>query len=178
MAGEKLINIMKDVSKKANPSTNNTDLVYGVVKSTNPLVVLVDNRLELTEDFLSLSPFCYKTGFSFSISDHTHAIAVSPIDHPAHSHTVEGNVEGHTHTVDGKTSSKAGSQSLSMSTSSDGAHYQTPSASASVAGGHTISVNLWGDLAVADKLVMLRVAEGQHYIILYRDKLNISVNVS
>lgn len=154
-AGDRLIKAMKDVAKKSNPSTNMTDVVYGVVQKAKPLTVLVDNRLELTEDFLLLSPFCYSTGFSFDISEHSHEISINKIS-----------VNGHSHEVEGKTSTTAGGFS------------STPSANCKSAGSHKVKVTLWDDLKVGDKLVMLRIASGQSYMILYRDKLDVKVSVS
>ena len=150
--GDRLLNVMKQVNKRANPSTKNTDVVYGVVKKTNPLTILVDNRLELTEDFLILSPLCYAAGFDFKIGSHSHSVSVSKVSQ-----------EGHKHSVDGKETSEAGGINA------------TPTASCESSGGHKVSVSLWGNLEQGDKLVMLRVAEGQAYMVLYRDKLNIKV---
>jgi hypothetical protein len=88
--GDRLLNVMKQVNKRTNPPTKNTDVVYGVVKKTNPLTVLVDNRLELTEDFLILSPLCYAAGFNFEIGSHSHSISVSKVSQAGHTHSLEG----------------------------------------------------------------------------------------
>ncbi|QNM12400.1 MULTISPECIES: DUF2577 family protein [Erysipelotrichaceae] len=177
-AGDKLIQCMKQVSKKANPATKNTDVVYGVVKSTSPLTVLVDNRLELTEEFLILSPFCKKAGFNISINSHQHGISVSKVSQENHSHGIADiTLKDHKHKLDGKDTSDAGSQTISnLKTKESGGFSIQPTAECGEAGGHKISVTLWGDLEVADKLVMLRVAEGQAYMILYRDRLDIKVS--
>lgn len=150
--GDRLLNVMKQVNKRTNPPTKNTDVIYGVVKKTNPLTVLVGNRLELTEDSLILSPLCYAAGFNFEIGSHSHSISVSKVSQA-----------GHTHSLEGKETSEAGGINT------------TPTASCSSSGGHRVSVSLWGNLAQGDKLVMLRVSEGQAYMVLYRDKLNIKV---
>ena len=177
-AGDKLIQCMKQVSKKANPATKNTDVVYGVVKSTRPLIVLVDNRLELTEEFLILSPFCKKASFDISINSHQHDISVSTVAQEDHYHGIADiALKDHKHKLDGKDTSEAGSQTLSsLKTKETGGFSITPTAECGNAGGYKVSVTLWGDLEVADKLVMLRVAEGQAYMILYRDRLDIKVS--
>lgn len=177
-AGDRLINTMKKVSQKANPTTKNTDLVYGVVQKVSPLTVLIDNRLELTEEFLILSPFCYKTSFSFSISSHSHSVSVNPISQEDHSHEVgDIAIKNHKHKVDSKDTSEAGAQSVTgIKTKTAGGFNITPTASCGNAGGHKVSITLWDNLDIGDKLVMLRVAEGQAYMILYRDKLDIKVS--
>lgn len=151
--GDRLVKCMRQAAKKTQNPSKNTDIVYGVVQSTSPLTVLVDNRLELTEESLVLSPFCFRAAFELTIDNHTHPISVDPISQQSHDHS-----------VDAKTTSKAGGFNI------------TPSASSGKAGGHKISVTLWDNLAKGDKLVMLRVKEGQEYLILYRDKLNIQAS--
>lgn len=152
--GDRMVAAMKKAAKMTNPSTNNTDVVYGVVQKIKPLTVLIDNRLELTEEFLVLSPFCYSTSFSLSIPSHAHNVNVGAIS-----------VGGHTHKVDDKETTSAGSFT------------STPSASCEKAGSHKITVTLWDDLKVGDKLVMLRISQGQGYMILYRDRLSIKATV-
>lgn len=61
MAGEKLINIIKQAIKQAIPDTSLTDLVSGIVTSINPLKIKVQNKFEVDSTFLVLSPFCYDT---------------------------------------------------------------------------------------------------------------------
>lgn len=151
--GDRLVKCMRQAAKKTHNPSKNTDIVYGVVQNTSPLTVLVDNRLELTEEFLVLSPFCYRAGFEVTIKGHTHSASVDTISKQDHSHS-----------VDSKTTSKAGGFTI------------TPSASIENAGGHKVSVTLWDNLAKGDKLVMLRIKEGQEYLVLYRDKLEIKAS--
>lgn len=151
--GDRLVDCMRQAARKTNPSSKNTDIVYGVVQKTNPLTVLVDNRLALTEEFLILSPFCYKASFDFTIDGHTHGVNIETIAQEDHSHDTET-----------KPTEKAGGFSI------------TPSASIASAGGHKVSVTLWENLAKGDKLTLLRVKEGQAYLILYRDKLSVKVS--
>lgn len=148
--GDRLVNCMRQAAKRANPKSRNTDIVYGSVQTVSPLTVLVDNRLELTEEFLILSPFCFKSSFSLTVDSHKHAITVKEISQEDHTHE----------TKEGPTESAGGFEI-------------TPSASSRNAGGHVIDVTLWGDLEIGDRLVMLRVSEGQEYLVLYRDRLDI-----
>lgn len=151
--GDRLVKCMRQAAKKTHNPSKNTDIVYGVVQNTSPLIVLVDNRLELTEEFLVLSPFCYRADFEVTIKGHTHSASVDTISKQDHSHS-----------VDSKTTSKAGGFTI------------TPSASIENAGGHKVSVTLWDNLTKGDKLVMLRIKEGQEYLVLYRDKLEIKAS--
>lgn len=176
--GDRLVKVMKQAAQKANPETNSTDLLYGVVQSVKPLVVLVDNRLSLTEEFLILSPFCYKAAFDIEVGSHNHTVSISTISAEDHVHSSpDVVVKAHKHKVEDKDSTEAGAISLKGNkTDQAGGFSITPKASCGQAGAHTIHVTLWDDLEVADKLVMLRVAKGQAYMILYRDKLAIKVS--
>lgn len=60
MAGEKLISIMKKASRQSIPENNLTDIVFGTISSINPLKIKVENKFEIDDNFLILSPFCYK----------------------------------------------------------------------------------------------------------------------
>lgn len=177
-AGDKLVRVMQQAAKNVNPKTNATDLLYGVVQSVNPLTVLVDNRLSLTEEFLILSPFCYKAGFDINVEAHSHNVGIETISIADHAHTCpDVVVSDHTHKVEDKESTAAGGVNLTGNrTGEAGGFNTTPIATCGNAGAHKIHVSLWDDLKVADKLVMLRVAEGQAYLILYRDKLNVKVS--
>lgn len=52
----------------ATPENENVDLVYGTVKSINPLSVTV-NKLTLTSEFLIASPFCWDSSIPSSGDD-------------------------------------------------------------------------------------------------------------
>lgn len=153
-AGDRMVSAMKKAAKLVNPSTNMTDVVYGVVQKTKPLTVLVDNRLELTEEFLILSPFCYRASFNVIIPSHTHKVSIGNISAGDHKHKLDDNTE----------------------TKPAGGFSSTPSATCEKSSSHKVTVTLWEDLKVGDKLVMLRISAGQMFMILYRDKLNIKVD--
>lgn len=53
MAGNKLLDVMRKVSKP--PSGESTDLLYGTVTSVSPLKIKVDNRFEITSQFIILT---------------------------------------------------------------------------------------------------------------------------
>ena len=82
MAGEKLVELMKTAGRNGIPDTELTDLVYGTVESTKPLVVVADKdpKLRLTETFLKLSPLCLEKSFTIP--------AWETNDESAHSYTI------------------------------------------------------------------------------------------
>ncbi|MGL4875184.1 MAG: DUF2577 domain-containing protein [Clostridium sp.] len=57
MAGEKFAKIIREGAKRAIPQNELTDIVVGEVKKTSPLLISVENRFEISGDFLILSPF-------------------------------------------------------------------------------------------------------------------------
>lgn len=60
-AADRLVKTMQKAARKSDPLNLYTDVVFGVVISVDPLIVRVGDKLEVTEDFLILSPFCKKT---------------------------------------------------------------------------------------------------------------------
>lgn len=59
MAGNKLVKIMQDAGKV--PGSESTDLLFGVVTSTDPLKIKIDNRFEVDEKFIILSTLVKET---------------------------------------------------------------------------------------------------------------------
>lgn len=53
MAGSKLVKIMQDMAKV--PSNSATDLLFGKVLSVSPLKIRVDNRFEITSNYIILT---------------------------------------------------------------------------------------------------------------------------
>lgn len=62
-AANRLVRTMQRASRKGDPLNLYTDVVFGVVTSANPLKIKVGDRIEVSEDFLMLSPFCKKVTF-------------------------------------------------------------------------------------------------------------------
>lgn len=65
MAGEQLARIIKDSKPKA---TDLADMLYGVVISTSPLTIRVDNRFSITSSHLILSQMVRSLSVSFSVT--------------------------------------------------------------------------------------------------------------
>ena len=65
MAGEKLVNLIRQGAKNAIPPSSLTDMLFGTVTSINPIKVKIDNRFEVGESFLVLPHFCFKKEIEF-----------------------------------------------------------------------------------------------------------------
>lgn len=74
MVGETLIELMRNSARDAIPDASRTDLVYGVVISTDPLRVQVGNETHmlLGEELLIRSPM----SFGVSVGDHVAMLRV------------------------------------------------------------------------------------------------------
>ena len=150
MAGEKLVELMKTAGRNGIPATERTDIVYGTVQSTEPLVIALDKdpKMRLTETFLYLSPLCKRKTFTIP---QWNAVAVSQTTNPdSHSHDV---TVSNPYSGSGTTSSETHSHGIP-------AH------------GHTINqhtVEVWRGLRSGDRVVMLRCASGGMYYVLQRE---------
>lgn len=60
MVGEKLVDIMLTAGRESIPESEMTNIVFGIVKSVNPMRIQVANepKLVLSDTFLKLSPLC------------------------------------------------------------------------------------------------------------------------
>lgn len=156
MAGERLIDIMNQVKKEDKSDT--ADLMFGVVTSINPLKIKVENRFEITKEFIILSAMCKE--MTVNIFAHAHEITVQSVG--AHTHGTPAGTTGaaavgdhgtHTHTIPAAT------------TDGDGEHAHSASETEQLT-----SVTLWRGLQVNDKVRMLRVSKGQLYYVLEREE--------
>jgi hypothetical protein len=59
MAGERIVGVMNKV--RGEDKSDTTDLVFGTVTSINPLKIWIDNRFEITPEFIILSALCKET---------------------------------------------------------------------------------------------------------------------
>ena len=156
MAGERIVNIMNQVRNEEKNDT--TDLLFGIVTAVNPLKIKVENRFEITEEFLLLSAMCRQ--MTVSIFAHTHEITVQAVG--PHTHRTPAGITGatavgdhgfHTHTIP------------AAITDSNGEHSHTATEAEKLT-----SVTLWRGLQVNDKVRMLRVSKGQMYYVLEREE--------
>ena len=138
MVGNKLLKIMQEAGKM--PTGETTDLLFGVVTSKDPLKIKVDNRYEVTKDFLILSALCKET--VIPIPAHTHVLQ-------AHSTQSAGD-PSHTHDISQKET--VGGVTVT----------EEPAA--------FTSIKLWRGLEVGDKVRMLRVNKGQSFYVIEREE--------
>lgn len=73
MSGERLYAVMKAIAGRANPEEDQADLLYGLVKTVQPLRIEIENKYTLEEDRLYLSPFCNRKTIRLEINGHTHS---------------------------------------------------------------------------------------------------------
>ena len=90
MAGEKLVEMMKQAGRNGIPATERTDIVYGTVQTTHPLLITLDKdpKMRLTETFLYLSPLCKRKTVTIPAWQTT-AAGEEPHSHTIEKHTVE-----------------------------------------------------------------------------------------
>lgn len=142
MPGERFINIMQRAAKGVNPETDKADIVMGVVTSTAPLLIKVENRFEVGEDFLLLSPFCFAFTAKLAINlSHTHSVEQPTVE--KNDPLLYPDVSEHDHQI----------TEIVVSTSG---------------GSQEQEIELWPGLQVGDVVRMLRIANGQKFYVLDR----------
>lgn len=83
--GSKLVRVMTEAGKQSNKDT--ADFATGKVVSVSPLQINVDDKIQLTEEFLILSPFCIEKVLELG---HTHGYNGSTGTAASHSHDYFG----------------------------------------------------------------------------------------
>lgn len=131
--------IIDIVAAVSEPKTNHiVDIVVGTVTSIAPLIIET-GKLVLEQQFLFLSPFC------------TDQFADVPI----------GTNLLHSHNIPQTSTQPGGEQVHSHSISA----WQTSQA---LQGLKIPAVMIWRGLVVGDNVIMLKVAQGQKFIVLWR----------
>lgn len=148
MAGEALLQVMRSAAKGAIPQESRTDLIYGNVTGLLPIRINIENRFEVDESMLVLSPWCYDKTITLAIPAHGHDASTMDLEVPAHEHMIVDEPE--------KKTSEVASVSL------------TPSITISTNPSQEISIRVWDGLKIGDKVALLRVASGQQYIVLFK----------
>lgn len=89
MTGDKTIELMREITQKVMQANQLSRLLFGRVTAVSPLKIWVDNRFQLTEEFLILSPLCKRR--SVKAPGHVHTLeglSVGAYTPPAHSHSL------------------------------------------------------------------------------------------
>lgn len=143
--GSRLVKTIQTITSRR---ATNGDFVMGTVLKTNPLIIQV-GTMNLTENFLMLSPFCVETKIDLN---HTHEISGSTksTDLGSHLHSVtisgtnyatsEANLGSHSHEIELNSANGLG------------------------------IITLWRGLKVGDNVLMLKGANGQKYYVLQRQE--------
>ena len=79
MLGTQLLKVIQESAKP--PSSETTEMLLGVVTSTSPLVVRVDNRYDLTEDFLLLTTLVQDFDVDMTVNHMTEVASHAPHAH-------------------------------------------------------------------------------------------------
>lgn len=140
--------LIKTIQTITNRKALNGDFVMGTVVNLNPLIIQV-GTINLTENFLMLSPFCIETKInlshshemtgstkSTSLGSHMHSVTISNTNYA----TSEADLGSHSHDVEIQSANGLG------------------------------IVTLWRGLKVGDDVLMLRGANGQKYYVLQRQE--------
>lgn len=143
--GHRLVQAMRKAGRT--PQNEVVDIVVGEVISTKPLKVKVENR-ELTEAFLVLGALCKET--------HIYTSNVKKLNH-RHLLEITQN-DAQVNPEDGTDSTLQSSQIVGRETASTPPHDTD------------YDIMLWRGLAVRDRVLMLKVAQGQKYYILQREE--------
>lgn len=160
MAGERLVNIMNQVRNEDKSDT--TDLLFGIVTSTSPLKIKVENRFEVSEEFLMLSAMCKE--MTITTLAHNHDISTTVNQNGSHTHSTPAAITGDT------TVGSFGSHTHSIPANTTGQNGTHDHSTTSTSSNELTSITLWRGLQVNDKVRMLRVSKGQLYYVLEREE--------
>ena len=143
--GTRLVKTIQTITSRR---ATNGDFVMGKVIKLNPLIIQV-GTVNLTENFLMLSPFCVETKINLN---HTHETTGS---------TKSTDLESHLHSV------TINSSNYATSYTDLGSHsHEIELESANGLG----IITLWRGLKVGDNVLMLKGANGQKYYVLQRQE--------
>lgn len=143
--GTRLVKTIQTITSR---KATNGDFVMGTVIKLSPLIIQV-GTMNLTENFLMLSPFCVETKINL---DHSHELSGS---------TKSTSLGSHLHSVTINSSNYATSE-VNLGSHSHEVELQS-------ANGLGV-VTLWRGLKVGDNVLMLRGANGQKYYVLQRQE--------
>lgn len=148
MAGETLLEVMRQAAAQAIPKEGLTDVMFGKVLSSSPLTISVEGRFEIDESLLIVSPFCRDLSIEIPIPPHGHTAHSAPISIPAHRHSM----------MDDANKETTENEEIEIK----------PDITISEYAGEKVKVTVWEGLQPDDNVALLRVASGQQYIALFR----------
>lgn len=157
-----------DMMQKNREATQPTDLVTGTVTSADPLAITIDTAMApLPREVLYLTESVIEKKIPVLTHNHTTGGL-------SHTHSVTG--LGHSHTVNGDTTSTDLSGTYETQSSLSGGVYPSSEALSDIAAvenGATLPVEdgyiiLNRGLSTGDKVLLLRVQQGQKFVVLSR----------
>lgn len=156
MAGEKLMTIIQQTSKSVMKSSESTDLIMGRVTSSAPLRIKIEDKFELASQYFILSPFCYTTTRTFTVTTNQPSQVVSTTDSVVTIPELEVVIDPATEPT-GKT--------LEATVTVPGQSITIP---AQTLVSEPETVTLWRGLQTGDTVRLLRISGGQKYYVLDR----------
>lgn len=150
-----LLKIIKQAAVNAVDASKPVNIVFGVVISTSPLQIQIEQKLILEKEQLVLSRNVTNFNTTMTININTDTKNVSYEFSHTHSIDVTSSTsEGHSHQVNGSTEN----QDISL----------THSHNHNISGDFNVIIK--NGLMVGEKVILARMQEGQKYIVL--DRIN------
>lgn len=151
-----LLKAVKEAAKQCNEESNPTGIYFGEVLSVEPLSVLVEQKLTLTEEFLTLTHAVKDYYVDITVSHETEGelAECTPHKHPYKGTTKEANgPDPHVHDYEGLTEYQ-----ITEGVSEKHRHKYKGRK----------KIMLHHGLKVGEQVILLRVQGGQNYIIIDR----------
>lgn len=159
---EQLLNIIKKAAKEAIDEATPSNVMFGTVTSTSPLTINVEQKLNLTSDFLVLTKNVvdYTVDVSMDWSTETRSLNAN------HSHDVSSNVS-----VSSKATVSPNPDNISVSVKSDASSdVSVQQKNINLSHAHGISgrksLTIHNALKNGDRVILIRQHGGQKYVVL------------
>lgn len=161
-----IVEIIKQAAIEANEAAKPMNLLIGVVTSESPLVITLEQRLPLSEEFLILTKHVTDHYVDMTVSHSTATTNIEDHKHSYQGETEETNVDTHVHSGDagptGQTTNTGHKHSYQGQTTSGGGGEH----------GHNYSgrkkILLHYGLKQGESVLLLRMQGGQKYLVLDR----------
>lgn len=176
-----IVEIIKQAACEANEATKPMNLLIGVVTSESPLVITIEQRLPLSDEFLILTKHVTDHYVDMTVSHSTKDKSISGL---AHSHSYEGttletSIDGHTHDVQGDKGSVTSGEAKEGTTShthfyggTTGLAFNNSNVDETTKHYHdykgTKKILLHYGLKQGESVLLIRMQGGQKYVVLDR----------
>lgn len=157
-----LVELIQQIAKDTNNSLSLADVLFGTVTSTSPLKILIEQKLELSEEFLILTK---------NVKDYTVDVSMewdteSKSMNANHSHSMSGNVS-----VNSSATVNPNPENISVSISNDTSNnLSVGQKNIDLTHRHGISgrksLTIHNALKNGDKVILIQQQGGQKFIVL------------